>query len=295
LYSQNYAAVGFYAQLENDGIDVWSKLIAMVQAGDNVTAFTTAGADNDKFSNVWASGLARDPSRGLPWDITGYGAPATPGLRTAMAVSDGSAQAATAPPWTNQLYAIDTSSSEVLVVTMSGHARISDASGNDYLVQDGDTFCHRTQGCDCPIQATDTPPILNLAGSGILLGVTGGLHGSTGAVAGMSLKDYCNRLTGTWTGTWQDHTPDTLSGTFTVTWVQKGNAVSGTITVGGTGCITTGTVTGVLSGNTITFGAVQGFRTINYNGTVGKGTMSGTYSAPKCGEAQGVWTATKKK
>ncbi len=267
----------------------------MVQAGDNVTAFTTAGADTDKFSDVWASGLARDPNRGLPWDISGYGVPSLKGLRTPITVPDNSSIAVTAPAWTNQLYAIDNSSSEVLVVTMAGHARISDATGDDYLVQDGDTFCHRTQGCDCPIQATDTPPMLNLAGSDILLGVTGGLHGSTGAVAGMSLMDYCNRLTGTWTGTWQDQTPDTMSGTFTVTWVQKGATVAGTITVTGTPCITAGTVTGTLSGNKITFGAVQGIRTISYNGTVGKGTMSGTYDAPKCGEAQGVWTATKKK
>lgn len=90
-----------------------------------------------------------------------------------------------------------------------------------------------------------------------------------------------------------DTSPDSSSGTFQVIWTQKGSTVSGTITISGTECLTAGTVTGTLSGSTITFGAVQGQRSVAYTGTVSSTSMHGTYSAPSCGDAVGNWTATK--
>ncbi len=102
-------------------------------------------------------------------------------------------------------------------------------------------------------------------------------------------------LSGSWTGNWQDVTPDQAAGTFTLTWTQSGTALNGNIVVSGTPCLSAATVSGSISGSKITFGAVSGTHTVVYDGTVSGTTMQGTYTAPAaCEDATGTWTATKK-
>jgi hypothetical protein len=100
-------------------------------------------------------------------------------------------------------------------------------------------------------------------------------------------------LSGTWAGTWANQVPDQSTGSFTVTWTQNGNALTGSITISGTPCLSGGSITGSVNGATISFGAVQGQVTVEYSGTVASTTMSGTY-ATDCGKARGSWTATRK-
>jgi hypothetical protein len=100
-------------------------------------------------------------------------------------------------------------------------------------------------------------------------------------------------LAGAWNGSWHDTSPDTSSGTFVVTFTQTVGNLTGTIVVKGTPCLAGGTVTGTVSGSTISFGAVSGKVTITYSGTMSPGKMQGTYSAPACGNAKGTWSATQ--
>jgi hypothetical protein len=102
-------------------------------------------------------------------------------------------------------------------------------------------------------------------------------------------------LGGTWNGTWQDVTPDQVSGTFALTWTQSGSTLTGTILVKGTPCLSSATVSGSVNGSTINFGAVSGTHTVVYDGTISGTTMKGTYTAPAaCIDAKGTWAATKK-
>lgn len=100
-------------------------------------------------------------------------------------------------------------------------------------------------------------------------------------------------LDGTWTGTW--NSSDTSdNGAVTIQWKQSGQQLAGTIVVSNTPCVTNGTITGTVSGTTITFGAVQGATTIAYTGTLSGTSLSGTYQAnASCGNAKGRWSATK--
>jgi hypothetical protein len=89
-------------------------------------------------------------------------------------------------------------------------------------------------------------------------------------------------------------TPDQVSGTFALTWTQSGNALTGTIVVKGTPCLSAATVSGTVNGSTISFGAVSGKNTVVYDGTISGSTMKGTYTAPAgCGDAKGTWQAAK--
>ena len=297
LFSRAYDAVGFYSQLQQSGVDVWSSLIPALQAKDSATAFETLDANTDAFLDRWASGYSRSPQRGAAWDIEGPAITPTVPTPVPLAVADGGSAPLQAPAYADQLYALN-ASSDILVVGAVGHVRVSDWNGNDYPVHGDASFCHRSDGCDCPNQTVVTPAPLDLRGTNVELALTGGPSGASGAVSGMTLDDFCTKkLTGTWMGTWQDHTPDNAAGTFTVTWKQTGNSVSGTIQVNGTGCIQGGTVQGTVNGQTITFGAVQGRVTITYTGTIGKGfnDMSGSYQVNEsCSNAAGSWSAQRK-
>ena len=98
-------------------------------------------------------------------------------------------------------------------------------------------------------------------------------------------------LAGTWIGHWANTVPDQAAGTFQLHWTQSGATLAGTIVIGGTPCLSGGTITGHVSGSTITFGAVHGSVTVTYTGTVAGKSMHGTY-ATGCGHAQGTWSAT---
>lgn len=70
--------------------------------------------------------------------------------------------------------------------------------------------------------------------------------------------------------------------------------LTGTIQVGSAGCIDAGTVSGTLSGQAISFGAVKGDATISYDGQLSADgqSMQGTYSAGEsCKNDKGTWTA----
>jgi hypothetical protein len=295
LFSRGYDAMGFYFQMAQAGVDVWSNLVPMVKAGTNPLALALSGANNATFADLWAPGYARDSSRGAAWDMTGPGIPSTKPTPKPLSIGDGATVPASAEKvGSNQIFLISNDSTDVLITNYAaGHVRISDSAGHNYPAAGQAAFCHKTDGCECPDKTPPPQPTQDLPGPDILLAVSGGLTGVIGTISGLSLDAFCKKttLTGTWHGTWQETGPDITSGAFTVVWTQKGNAVNGTISVTGTQCITTGPVSGTVKGNTITFGVVQGLRTITYTGTYNSMTMSGTFDAPKCGEAVGTWSA----
>jgi hypothetical protein len=100
-------------------------------------------------------------------------------------------------------------------------------------------------------------------------------------------------LSGTWAGTWTNTTPIAATGTFTLAWAQQGDKVYGALSVTGSNCLRAGNVTGNIIGDRLSFGAVDGATTIDYNGTiVDNNTLSGTYHS-NCGNSTGTWTATR--
>jgi hypothetical protein len=100
-------------------------------------------------------------------------------------------------------------------------------------------------------------------------------------------------LGGIWGGEYVSTSTPGSTGTFILDWTQTGSALSGTISVTNTPCVSEGTITGTVEGSQITFGAVEGAYSIAYEGTVSGDSMSGTYSSPSCGNAAGTWQAAK--
>lgn len=100
-------------------------------------------------------------------------------------------------------------------------------------------------------------------------------------------------IEGPWDGTWTSTSTPGASGTFHIEFTQSGDQLNGSITITNSPCITTGTISGALDGNSITFGAVKGSQNVAYTGTISGSSMSGTYAAPQCDNGVGDWTATK--
>jgi len=100
-------------------------------------------------------------------------------------------------------------------------------------------------------------------------------------------------LTGKWSGTYTGTTPAGATGTVTILFRQNGSQVTGSIDIQNSPCISTGSITGLLRDTTIAFGVVKGAQRIDFAGTISGNTMSGNYSAPQCGNAEGMWTVTK--
>ena len=188
-------------------------------------------------------------------------------------------------------------SADILQFSFSGHARVSDAAGHDYLIQGQTVTCHRSEGCQCPSGSDQVPP-LPLEGSGIDLAMSGDPGGDSGTVTGISLDQFCSiNVTGRWTGSWSvaGH-----GGSVTLRLVQTGQKVSGTITLqsypckgGGASEFLTLQATGTVTGTAITLKATIG--QVTFNGTVKGTTMSGTAGPPYCGFSVASWQMTKSK
>lgn len=101
-------------------------------------------------------------------------------------------------------------------------------------------------------------------------------------------------VTGTWSGTWTSSN-DIDHGNLAATLTQSGTSVSGTVSITESPCISSGSVSGTVSGNNVVFGVVSGTDTITYTATCTSTSMSGTYSVNtgECAGDTGTFSMTK--
>jgi hypothetical protein len=72
-----------------------------------------------------------------------------------MTIGNGASQPVSVPAYTVGWYGLAVSA-DVVTVAVAGHARVSDETVQDYLVQGQATFCHKSDGCDRPEPVTST-------------------------------------------------------------------------------------------------------------------------------------------
>ena len=299
LFQFAYAAVGFYSQLDSSGTDTWASLKPMLDAKDNESAFVASGASSDAFLDRWASGFLRDSTRGDPWQITGPAITSDQALPGGISLGNGGSVGEQVAPYANEI-SIFKEQPDVLDASISGHARLSDANGHDYLVQGDGQFCMLDAGCACPgrHRPADAGPRRRCRRAG-----SQRRHQRRVGHAHRHLQDdFCSKgVTGTWEGTWinsPDFGTPQATGGFTMTLTQKGTSFTGTVSVTGPTCVRDGTVNGTVTGGNVQFGWITDVaRPVQFTGSVGANTMSGTYSAISCPPlailVYGDWTAQR--
>jgi hypothetical protein len=112
------------------------------------------------------------------------------------------------------------------------------------------------------------------------------VDGSCTAASGSSTT--AATAAGALSGTWAGQYSGASEGTFSLTWQQSGDTLSGTIEISDLDNNPI-PINGTISGSKISFGTV-GSLAITYSGSVSGTTMSGTYRAPT---GTGDWNATK--
>lgn len=73
LYSRSYDAIGFYAHLDEIGIDPWTRFTAIYDGFSFEPAWEAAGASSGSFLESWPSSTLRRTDIGRAWDATGPG------------------------------------------------------------------------------------------------------------------------------------------------------------------------------------------------------------------------------
>jgi len=93
-------------------------------------------------------------------------------------------------------------------------------------------------------------------------------------------------VTGSWAGTWLSETG--MGGDVTAVLTQAGADVDGTMTISGSPCFSVGNVSGTVSGNRVSTGAMfSGDTRVNFEGTVVGDQISGSYDTVRAGACTG--------
>lgn len=98
---------------------------------------------------------------------------------------------------------------------------------------------------------------------------------------------------GTWDGKWSSTSDPGFGGEAHIVFTQNGNDLAGEIDVGIRRASPTARSPERCPGTRSSFGAVQAEQSVSYTGTLSGSTISGTYSAPDCGNGAGTWQVTK--
>lgn len=113
---------------------------------------------------------------------------------------------------------------------------------------------------------------------------------------GDSSKPPTVNVTGNWSGSWNSGN-GIDGGAVSLALTQNGSDFSGTITISGSPCFSAGNISGTVSGNNITSGAVfTGSLRVDFDGTVVGNDINGSYAVINggaCTGDSGTWMASK--
>jgi hypothetical protein len=115
-------------------------------------------------------------------------------------------------------------------------------------------------------------------GGGAALAGGGGGGGSSDTTPSDTTPAEGTDLTGDWSGAWIDDGGDSGQAIFSLT--QTDTSVTGTVTVTGDDCLTTGSVTGTISGNSANLSIQSGAESVTLNATAdtAANTLTGTWN-----------------
>jgi len=195
LTTRAYDAIGFYAHIEETGVDPWAVFRPMWDAGsDNIAIFDAASADRQSFLDSWASSVLRQPSRGVAWTTDGPGITDSAYQPNIFNLDDGSKVDLSAPFFTNDVryIAINT---DMIHVQIDGHGRLSDGSVD--ITQLSDVwFCVEGKKCEKKCENAPEPPATaGTVTNFVALASSGGTDGTVGTATGKDLEKDCETPT----------------------------------------------------------------------------------------------------
>ena len=191
LWQRTYDALGFYQHLNEEGIDPWKHLDAMLAPTSNSDAYKAAGATDDTFLDTWASGLFRDASLGPAWDAKGPWTTSAQAPPHPVDIASGDTKELATNAVVNQDNQV-TSTADIVEIRMQGHVRIrTDPDVADETATTQLWLCTKDGGCTCPPGQRYAGPDLETVDPTFRLGLTGSLGGASGTLRGHDLSEFC--------------------------------------------------------------------------------------------------------
>jgi hypothetical protein len=258
LFQRSYDAVGFYAHLEESGIDPWKRFSPMLTAGGSAAAYARAVAGHEPaFLDSWAAGLAREAAWGPGWNTTG------PGItqdRPAVQTTTVGGFSDTVDPYTNNVSQVDLVA-DVVTFRFHGHGRLHTSDDTTYHASDltGRSFCTKLGGCagpgSCPAAAR-----LPVMARGIgYLAMSAGVGATSFEARGEDLATFCLQPTPTPTLTPTPSPSPTAGGTC------QGYATNADLSQA---------LGGPVSGTTVTTDPPHGLMVCGFIGPTGRGGIT---------------------
>lgn len=218
LFARAYDAIGFYAHLNDSGIEVWSRLDPAILASDvdSATAYEVLidGAPPELIDS-WAAGYFRDPAHAPLWDQNGPGITLDAPDIEEFPLSNESSVALAAGPYAAFFMEVQ-ATAEVVTFESPGAGLALLADGTSVRLADlhGEALC-TTGSCACPAGTPGEGTVFTPTVPGLIdVAATGHTSGSTVTVVGWTLDRYCHQercQVGTWrSGEW--HVPRVIAG-----------------------------------------------------------------------------------
>lgn len=218
LFTRSYSALGFYAHMDETGVDPWSVFDAMFRAAPsgNIAAYTAGvGSSEGRFLDTWATGFLRDSSLGGEWDTTGPEISNDHYAPTTHAIGNSGTAGGSVGALANDIGKVNITA-EVVNIEASDHAQLHAASGGFSSTSPSGDYCVKSGGCECPEGSEGASvPTTQLDAGMYYLAVSGGQGGGQWSVSGSSLDDFCHRdpVERCVQGRWHQTSPLWVSGT----------------------------------------------------------------------------------
>ena len=194
LFGRSYDGLGFFAMLDQAGVDTWSRIKNVISAavsGKSHGAYAAAIAGvPDIFYMRWGPGIMRDPALGPEWDYTGpyidSSRPASVNINSGGAPKTSKIDAHAGTAATLKIGA------DVVTIKADKDIRGLLRFGGTQTALKKGAYCAKPGGCKC---RTHTNLQLPAIGKTTFLGYGDPQKARVVSIQGRSLKDYCEHPT----------------------------------------------------------------------------------------------------
>jgi hypothetical protein len=188
LFARVYSAVGFWGHVQDQTLDLWQRIPAILRASTSDTAaFAVATSNSPELLSTWGSSFFRDAFGGPAWEITSPIANFSDSAPVHIIAGDSAVAAA---PYATAQYIVTVNPRAPIVkIAITGTARLSESQN----IEDPNGYYCTTSDCSeaCPAGSSLSVATTPLDPDHTELALSGGAGGSAGTVTYPPLSSLC--------------------------------------------------------------------------------------------------------
>jgi hypothetical protein len=191
LFRRQYSALGFWAMIDQSGVDGWQRLraahVAATTGGKDAAYSTAISGLSDVFFARWGPGYVMNPSLGDEWAYTGPSIPQVPSPE--VKIANDSTKYFSIQARSGFATRLDVTADVVTFTPTKGTRGLLNLNGKQRDLDKG-AYCAKNGGCKCKTNTNLQLPQLDAPA---YLGFGDAHQPRAVTVQGRSLKDYCKK------------------------------------------------------------------------------------------------------